>query len=30
MRSEMRSAAERNGRRTDIVQGMVDENILIP
>lgn len=30
MRSEMRSTAERNGRRTDIVQGMVDENILIP
>jgi membrane-bound serine protease (ClpP class) len=30
MRSEMRSTAERNGRRTDIVQGMVDENIIIP
>jgi membrane-bound serine protease (ClpP class) len=30
MRSEMRSTAERNGRRTDIVQGMVDENILVP
>jgi len=30
MRSEMRSAAERNGRRTDIVQGMVDESIVVP
>jgi membrane-bound serine protease (ClpP class) len=30
MRSEMRSTAERNGRRTDIVQGMVDENITVP
>jgi membrane-bound serine protease (ClpP class) len=30
MRSEMRSTAERNGRRTDIVQGMVDENIIVP
>ena len=30
MRSEMRSTAERNGRRTDVVQGMVDENILVP
>ena len=30
MRSEMRSTAERNGRRTDIAQGMVDENILVP
>ena len=29
MRSEMRSAAERNGRRTDIVQGMVDEKITV-
>ena len=29
MRSEMRSTAERNGRRTDIVQGMVDENIFV-
>jgi membrane-bound serine protease (ClpP class) len=29
MRSEMRSTAERNGRRTDIVQGMVDENIIV-
>jgi membrane-bound serine protease (ClpP class) len=28
MRSEMRSTAERNGRRTDIVQGMVDENVV--
>jgi membrane-bound serine protease (ClpP class) len=30
MRSEMRSTAERNGRRTDIVQGMVDENVIVP
>jgi len=30
MRSEMRSTAERNGRRIDIVQGMVDENITVP
>jgi membrane-bound serine protease (ClpP class) len=30
MRSEMRSTAERNGRRTDIVQGMVDENMVVP
>jgi membrane-bound serine protease (ClpP class) len=30
MRSEMRSTAERNGRRTDIAQGMVDERIVIP
>ncbi len=29
MRSEMRSTAERNGRRTDIAQGMVDERIVI-
>ncbi|MCH7770535.1 MAG: nodulation protein NfeD [Bacteroidetes bacterium] len=29
MRSEMRSTAERNGRRTDIVEGMVDERIVI-
>jgi membrane-bound serine protease (ClpP class) len=30
MRSEMRSTAERNGRRTDIAEGMVDERIIIP
>lgn len=30
MRSEMRSTAEKNGRRTDIAQGMVDERIIIP
>lgn len=29
MRSEMRSTAERNGRRTDIAQAMVDERIVI-
>ena len=29
MRSEMRSTAERNGRRTDIAEGMVDERIII-
>jgi membrane-bound serine protease (ClpP class) len=29
MRSEMRSTAERNGRRTDIAQGMVDEKIVV-
>lgn len=29
MRSEMRSTAEKNGRRTDIAQGMVDERIII-
>jgi membrane-bound serine protease (ClpP class) len=29
MRSEMRSTAERNGRRTDIAQGMVDETFVI-
>jgi membrane-bound serine protease (ClpP class) len=29
MRSEMRSTAEKNGRRTDIAQGMVDERIVI-
>jgi len=29
MRSEMRSTAERNGRRTDIAQGMVDESFVI-
>ncbi len=30
MRSEMRSTAEKNGRRSDIAQGMVDERISIP
>ncbi len=30
MRSEMRATAERNGRRTDIAQGMVDERVVIP
>jgi membrane-bound serine protease (ClpP class) len=30
MRSEMRATAERNGRRTDIAQGMVDERVIIP
>jgi membrane-bound serine protease (ClpP class) len=30
MRSEMRSTAEKNGRRVDIAQGMVDERIVIP
>ncbi len=29
MRSEMRSIAEKNGRRTDIAQGMVDERIVV-
>src|SRR5690606_36703192 len=29
MSSEMRSTAERNGRRTDIAQGMVDERIVV-
>jgi membrane-bound serine protease (ClpP class) len=29
MRSEMRSTAERNGRRTDVAQGMVDERIIV-
>jgi len=29
MRSEMRSTAERNGRRTDIAEGMVDERVVI-
>lgn len=29
MRSEMRSTAERNGRRTDIAEGMVDERITV-
>ncbi len=30
MRAEMRSTAERMGRRTDIAEGMVDETIVIP
>jgi len=30
MRSEMRATAEKNGRRSDIAQGMVDERIVIP
>ena len=29
MRSEMRATAEKNGRRTDIAQAMVDERIII-
>ncbi len=29
MRSEMRSTAEKNGRRKDIAEGMVDESIVI-
>lgn len=29
MRSEMRSTAERNNRRTDIAEGMVDERIVV-
>ncbi len=29
MRGEMRSTAEKNGRRTDIAQGMVDERVII-
>ena len=29
MRSEMRATAERNGRRTDIAEGMVDERVVI-
>jgi membrane-bound serine protease (ClpP class) len=29
MRSEMRATAEKNGRRTDIAQGMVDETIIV-
>src|SRR4030042_4888212 len=29
MRSEMRSTAEKNGRRVDIAEGMVDERIII-
>lgn len=30
MRSEMRATAEKNKRRTDIAQGMVDEKIIVP
>jgi membrane-bound serine protease (ClpP class) len=30
MRSEMRATAEKNHRRTDIAQGMVDETIIVP
>jgi membrane-bound serine protease (ClpP class) len=30
MRSEMRSTAERNGRRTDVAEGMVDERVIVP
>lgn len=29
MRSEMRSTAERNGRRVDIAEGMVDERVVV-
>jgi membrane-bound serine protease (ClpP class) len=29
MRSEMRATAERNGRRTDVAQAMVDERVVI-
>lgn len=29
MRSEMRSTAERNGRRMDIAEGMVDERVVV-
>ncbi len=29
MRSEMRSTAERNGRRTDVAEGMVDETVVV-
>ena len=29
MRSEMRSTAERNGRRKDIAEGMVDERVIV-
>ncbi len=29
MRSEMRATAERNGRRTDIAEGMVDERVVV-
>lgn len=30
MRSEMRAAAEKNGRRTDVAEAMVDERIVVP
>jgi membrane-bound serine protease (ClpP class) len=30
MRSEMRATAEKNGRRTDIAEGMVDERVVVP
>ena len=30
MRSEMRAVAERNGRRTDIAEAMVDERVVVP
>ncbi|MFA7419848.1 MAG: NfeD family protein [Melioribacteraceae bacterium] len=30
MRSEMRATAEKNGRRTDIAQAMVDETVVVP
>lgn len=30
MRSEMRATAERNGRRTDIAEAMVDEKVVVP
>ena len=30
MRSEMRSTAERNNRRADIAEGMVDESVVVP
>jgi len=30
MRGQMRSVAEKNGRRVDICQGMVDERIIVP
>jgi len=30
MRSEMRSTAEKNGRRVDIAEGMVDERVVVP
>lgn len=30
MRGQMRSVAEKNGRRVDICQGMVDERIVVP
>ncbi len=30
MRSEMRATAEKNGRRKDIAEGMVDERVVVP